>query len=58
MSLNAVPFYERAGFHASGGVEALGSASVVVPIVRMEKRVGGQNDIAITDRALGKLHPR
>jgi GNAT superfamily N-acetyltransferase len=37
MSLNAVPFYERAGFRARGGAEALGSASVHVPIVRMEK---------------------
>jgi GNAT superfamily N-acetyltransferase len=39
MSLNAVPFYERAGFRARGPAEALGSTSVPVPIVRMEKKV-------------------
>jgi GNAT superfamily N-acetyltransferase len=37
MSLNAVPFYERAGFRARGGVEPLSSVGVAVPIVRMEK---------------------
>jgi putative acetyltransferase len=40
MSLNAVPFYTRAGFRALGGQERLSSTGVVVPIVRMEKRVG------------------
>jgi putative acetyltransferase len=39
MSLNAVPFYERAGFRAAGGEERLVSAGVNVPIVRMEKRL-------------------
>jgi putative acetyltransferase len=39
MSLNAVPFYARAGFRACGGEERLMSTGVVVPIVRMEKRV-------------------
>jgi GNAT superfamily N-acetyltransferase len=38
MSLNAVPFYARAGFRALGGEERLMSTGVVVPIVRMEKR--------------------
>ena len=40
MSLNAVPFYARAGFRALGGQERLSSTGVVVPIVRMEKRLG------------------
>jgi GNAT superfamily N-acetyltransferase len=40
MSLNAVPFYERAGFRALGGVERLTSIGVAIPIVRMEKRLG------------------
>ena len=40
MSLNAVPFYARAGFRPLGGEERLMSTGVVVPIVRMEKRIG------------------
>ena len=40
MSLNAVPFYARSGFRALGGEERLSSTGVVVPIVRMEKRLG------------------
>jgi putative acetyltransferase len=39
MSLNAVPFYGRAGFRVCGGEERLMSTGVVVPIVRMEKRL-------------------
>ena len=39
MSLNAVPFYTRAGFRACGGAERLSSTGVPVPIVRMEKRL-------------------
>ena len=37
MSLNAVPFYARAGFRALGGPEPLSSAGISVPVVRMEK---------------------
>lgn len=37
MSLNAVPFYEQAGFRASGGPTRLRSAGVPVPVVWMEK---------------------
>ena len=37
MSLNAVPFYARAGFRALGGAERLASAGISVPVVRMEK---------------------
>jgi putative acetyltransferase len=37
MSLNAVPFYARAGFRACPGEERLVSLGVVVPVVRMEK---------------------
>ena len=37
MSLNAVPFYARAGFRPCGGPERLTSAGVTVPVVRMEK---------------------
>jgi putative acetyltransferase len=37
MSLNAVPFYARAGFRALGGRERLASAGISVPVVRMEK---------------------
>jgi putative acetyltransferase len=37
MSLNAVPFYARAGFRPLGGPERLTSAGVSVPVVRMEK---------------------
>jgi putative acetyltransferase len=37
MSLNAVPFYARAGFRACGGPEHLTSGGVTVPVVRMEK---------------------
>lgn len=39
MSLNAVPFYTRVGFRSLGGQERLASTGVVVPIVRMEKRI-------------------
>ena len=37
MSLNAVPFYARAGFRPCAGPERLTSAGVAVPVVRMEK---------------------
>jgi GNAT superfamily N-acetyltransferase len=37
MSLNAVPFYARAGFRALRGPERLASAGISVPVVRMEK---------------------
>lgn len=37
MSLNAVPFYARAGFRACGDQERLTSSGVAIPIVRMEK---------------------
>ena len=41
MSLNAVPFYQRAGFRAVGGPERLRTAGgVFVPIVRMSKSLG------------------
>jgi putative acetyltransferase len=43
MSLNAVPFYERAGFRAGGAAVPLmttgAGLAVGVPIVRMEKRL-------------------
>jgi putative acetyltransferase len=39
MSLNAVAFYERAGFRRCGEPERLSSAGIPVPIVRMEKRL-------------------
>jgi putative acetyltransferase len=39
MSLNAVPFYRRAGFEARGGHEHLTRAGIVVPIVNMRKLV-------------------
>jgi GNAT superfamily N-acetyltransferase len=39
MSLNAVPFYSRAGFRPTGGPERLLTAGVRVPVVRMEKRL-------------------
>jgi putative acetyltransferase len=39
MSLNAVPFYTRAGFSAAPGPERLLTAGVRVPIVRMKKRL-------------------
>ena len=41
MSLNAVPFYTRAGFRPCGGPERLTSAGVSVPVVRMEKLLRG-----------------
>jgi len=37
MSLNAVPFYTRAGFHPGAGPSRLRSADVSVPVVWMEK---------------------
>ena len=37
MSLNAVPFYEGAGFRSYGGPVPLRTFGVAVPIVRMEK---------------------
>jgi GNAT superfamily N-acetyltransferase len=37
MSLNAVPFYLRAGFRPGPGPERLIAAGVSVPVVRMEK---------------------
>ncbi|HET6282979.1 MAG TPA: GNAT family N-acetyltransferase [Polyangia bacterium] len=39
MSLNAISFYTRAGFHPSGGPEHLMAGGVLIPIVRMEKRL-------------------
>jgi putative acetyltransferase len=40
MSLNAVPFYRRAGFQARRGPEHLVRAGVVVPILDMQKSLG------------------
>jgi GNAT superfamily N-acetyltransferase len=37
MSLNAVPFYARAGFSPLGGPARLTSAGISVPVMRMEK---------------------
>lgn len=37
MSLNAVPFYTRAGFHPHPGPERLLTAGIRVPVVRMRK---------------------
>ena len=37
MSLNAVPFYQRAGFRPCAGPERLTTAGIHVPIVRMKK---------------------
>jgi GNAT superfamily N-acetyltransferase len=37
MSLNAVPFYRRAGFRPIAGVERLISSRIAIPIQRMEK---------------------
>ena len=37
MSLNAVPFYERAGYRPVGGPARLRNAGVTVPVVWMEK---------------------
>jgi N-acetylglutamate synthase-like GNAT family acetyltransferase len=39
MSLNAVPFYAKAGFHPTAGPRRLSSV-VLVPVVPMEKRLG------------------
>ena len=39
MSLNAVPFYLRAGFERCDGPARLGSAPVWVPVVRMQKHL-------------------
>lgn len=39
MSLNAVPFYLKAGFRAAAQPENLKSAGVWVPILRMEKQL-------------------
>ncbi|HSY41934.1 MAG TPA: GNAT family N-acetyltransferase, partial [Polyangia bacterium] len=41
MSLNAVPFYARAGFRPLGGPDRLTSAGISVPVVRMEKLFRG-----------------
>jgi GNAT superfamily N-acetyltransferase len=40
MSLNAVPFYRRAGFRPRGGPDRLRSAEVQVPVQWMEKALG------------------
>jgi putative acetyltransferase len=40
MSLNAVPFYTRAGFRACEGPERVETAGVQVPVVWMEKSLG------------------
>lgn len=40
MSMNAIPFYRRAGFQARRGPEHLIRAGVVVPIVHMDKPLG------------------
>jgi hypothetical protein len=37
MSLNAIPFYLRAGFRGCDGPERLMSAGISVPVLRMEK---------------------
>lgn len=37
MSLNAIPFYARAGFRPCPGAERLIAAGVSVPVLRMEK---------------------
>jgi putative acetyltransferase len=42
MSLNAVAFYERAGFASRGGPALLRSADIRVPVMWMEKRLGRQ----------------
>jgi putative acetyltransferase len=39
MSLNAVPFYARAGFHPCEGDERLMTVGLQIPIIRMEKRL-------------------
>jgi GNAT superfamily N-acetyltransferase len=39
MSLNAIPFYTRAGFHPAGGAENLMAGDVSIPILRMEKHL-------------------
>lgn len=39
MSLNAVPFYLRAGFLPCGGPSRLGAARVAVPVLRMQKHL-------------------
>jgi putative acetyltransferase len=41
MSLNAVPFYARAGFHAAPGPDRLMTAGIRVPVVRMVKLLSG-----------------
>ena len=41
MSLNAVEFYRRAGFRARGGPEGLRGALTWVPVLWMEKLLGG-----------------
>ena len=41
MSLNAVGFYGRAGFRARGGPEGLRGAPTWVPVLWMEKSLGG-----------------
>ncbi len=46
MSLNAVPFYARAGFRALSGIERLASAGISVPVVRMEKVISSATDHA------------
>ena len=40
MSLNAIPFYLRAGFRAYDGPERLIAAGVSVPVLRMQKDLG------------------
>jgi GNAT superfamily N-acetyltransferase len=42
MSLNAVPFYARAGYRPAAGPERLLTAGVRVPVVRMRKTLGGR----------------
>ena len=37
LALDAIPFYESAGFRACDGEERLTSTGVLLPIVRMEK---------------------
>jgi hypothetical protein len=39
MSLNAVPFYARAGFHAGPGRPILIHGGVQVPVVPMQKAI-------------------
>jgi GNAT superfamily N-acetyltransferase len=47
MALNAVTFYERAGFEPLGEEKMLTDASVLVPVLWMEKRVSAPRPVAL-----------